>query len=183
MLTGLTIGTVGAAAAETATEAVVSAALTPEVFTGFEAVSGPIRPYMSGEALERILKTSPSDQAALQLMEAGNPPGGSAVLERLRDLMPAVEPAEVGQSPVRPVFGSYTGQLSRFSEGAARLMRDAAILSSEEAALLGNLEQAEVMKEASEMLDHISRFADVAGDYMGIASYPEYLARHSPTCE
>lgn len=156
-----------------------------DVFTDFENIAGPVNPYLDRNALERTLSAGTKGEFTLEALEATELEEDADLTELSeQDAVNALTPEQanlkVGRSPVPPLRGSYTAQLSRLSERAAVALKNAALRRNGEAALAGDLSQAEKMQQTAELLDEISHVSDMAGDYLGIASYPEFMVRHSP---
>ena len=166
-----------------------STVTVPEVFTEFEAVAGPIKPHLGKSALERMLDAGAKSELtmeALEALEAAELTEEAELLEefsqydKLKDLTPEQIIPRAGRSPIPLARGSFSAQVARLSERAAAALQDAALRKNAEAALANDLAQAESMKKTAEVLEDFSHITDVAGDYLGVASYPEFMVRHSP---
>lgn len=163
-----------------------STVTVPEVFTEFKAVAGPRNPHLGKSALERMLDAGAKSELTMEALEAAELTEEAELLEefsqydKLKDLTPEQIIPRAGRSPIPLARGSFSAQVARLSERAAAALQDAALRKNAEAALANDLAQAESMKKTAEVLEDFSHITDVAGDYLGVASYPEFMVRHSP---
>ena len=200
MITGLAALAAGeAAVAETAAETAVAAAElegmeellailedaavpVPEVFSEFEAVSYHPGKYTLGQTLTAGAK----GELALEALEAAELADEAELVEelseyeKLNEAVPEQLTPKAGRSAVPLVRGSFTSQVSRLSEKAAEALQDAALRRNAEAALAETVAEEEALLRSAELLEDISHLSDAAGDCLGIASYPEFMLRHSP---
>lgn len=160
-----------------------------EVFSDFESVAGPVKVQPRMGVIERTLANGAKGELTLEALEALETAELAEEVElaeelsqyeKLNDLAPEQITPRVGRSAVPLMRGSYAAQVSRLSERAAVALKDAALRRNAEAALAEDLAQAEALQKTAALLEDISHLSDVAGDYLGIASYPEFMLHHSP---
>lgn len=198
-LTALAAGMGEAAVAETAAETAVAAAelegldelmviledaavSMPEVFSEFEVVSH----YPGKNTFGRALTAGAKGELTLEALEAAELADEAELVEelseyeKLNEVMPEQLTPKAGRSAVPLVRGSFSSQVSRLSEKAAEALQDAALRRNAEATLAENLSESEALQRSAELLEDLSHLSDVAGDCLGIASYPEFMLRHSP---